>query len=260
MTQIQDSNWRLDGQRALVTGASRGLGFAIAAELANLGADLLLVARNEAALEDAAENILDVNPDCELEVCAADVSSASDRDELLEYCEHLGALDILVNNAGTNKRLASVEFSADDYHSIMDTNLTSCFELCRGFYPWLCESGAGSIVNIASVAGLTHLRTGSPYAMSKAAMIQLTRNLACEWAGDNIRVNSVAPWYMNTPLAAQVLQNESYLGEVLDRTPLRRIGDPEELACTVAFLCMPGAGYITGQCIAVDGGFSVFGF
>jgi Tropinone reductase 1 len=253
-------NWMLDGQRALVTGASRGLGLAIATELARLGADLLLVARTEAVLEEAAENILAENPGCELEVFAADIANDADRDELLAYCEHYTALDILVNNVGTNKRLATVEYSAEDYHSILETNLTSCFELCRGLYPWLQESGAGSIVNVASVAGLTHMRTGSPYAMSKAAMIQLTRNLACEWAGDNIRVNAVAPWYFNTPLAEQVLQNESYRAEVLQRTPLGRIGDPEELACAVAFLCLPGASYITGQCLAVDGGFSVFGF
>jgi len=255
-----DPAWRLDGRRALVTGASRGLGYAISAELAHLGADLLMVARNEPALEAAAENILRISPDCDLEVFSADLSSESDRDELLDYCEHLSDLDILVNNVGTNLRLATVEFSISDYQAILDTNLTSCFELCRGLYPWLCESGDASVVNISSVAGLTHLRTGSPYAMSKAAMIQLTRNLACEWAQDNIRVNSVAPWYINTPLAEEVLQNESYLNEVLDRTPLGRIGEPEEVARTVAFLCLPGAAYITGQCIAVDGGFSVYGF
>ena len=260
MNQYEDPAWRLDGQQALVTGASRGLGLAIAAELARRGADVLLVARIESTLEAAAENILKEVPDCNLEVFAADITSDTDRDELLGYCEHWTALDILVNNAGINKREATVDISSEDYFGILDTNLTACFELSRGLYPWLCESGSASIVNISSVAGLTHLRTGTPYAMTKAAIIQLGKNLACEWAEDNIRVNTVAPWYMRTPLAEQVLKNESYLAEVLDRTPLGRIGEPEDVARTVAFLCMPAAAYITGQCIAVDGGFSVFGF
>ena len=96
--------------------------------------------------------------------------------------------------------------------------------------------------------------------MSKAATIQLTRNLAVDWAEDGIRVNAVAPWYIRTPLAETVLKNKKYLESVLERTPMKRIGEPEEVAATVAFLCMPGGSYITGQCIAVDGGFMVKGF
>jgi Tropinone reductase 1 len=96
--------------------------------------------------------------------------------------------------------------------------------------------------------------------MSKAAMIQLTRNLAVEWASEGIRVNAVAPWYIRTPLAEQVLADAAYRQEVLERTPMGRVGEPEECARAIAFLCMPAAGYITGQCLAVDGGFSVFGF
>jgi Tropinone reductase 1 len=124
----------------------------------------------------------------------------------------------------------------------------------------LRESEAGAVVNIVSVAGLTHLRSGAPYAMSKAAIHQLTRNLAVEWAGAGIRVNAVAPWYTRTPLVDQLLEDKEYLAAVLDRTPLGRIAEPEEIASVVAFLCMPVASYLTGQCIAVDGGFMVNGF
>ena len=116
------------------------------------------------------------------------------------------------------------------------------------------------MVNNASVAGLTHLRTGAPYGMSKAAMIQLTRNLAVEWAAEGVRVNAVAPWYIRTPLAEQVLSDPAYRQDVLQRTPMGRVGEPEECARAIAFLCMPAAAYITGQCLAVDGGFSVYGF
>jgi Tropinone reductase 1 len=124
----------------------------------------------------------------------------------------------------------------------------------------LQAASGGSIVNISSVAGLAHVRTGAIYGMTKAAMIQLTRNLAVEWAPDQIRVNVVAPWYIQTPLAASVLSNEAYRSEVLSRTPLKRIGEPEEVAAAVAFLCLPAASYITGQCLSVDGGFTVNAF
>ncbi|MDQ4140366.1 MAG: SDR family oxidoreductase, partial [Bacteroidota bacterium] len=112
----------------------------------------------------------------------------------------------------------------------------------------------------SSVSGLNHLRTGAIYGMTKAAMIQLTKNLAVEWAGDNIRVNALAPWYIRTPLADAVLQNQEYLNDVLSRTPMGRVGEPSEVAAAAAFLCMPAASYITGQCLAIDGGFSVYGF
>ena len=140
--------------------------------------------------------------------------------------------------------------------------MLSAFDLTKLIYPYLKKEGDefSSVINVSSTAGLTHLRTGSLYGMSKAAMNQLTRNLAVEWAADNIRVNAVAPWYIDTPLANQVLKDPDYKEEVLSRTPAGRIGKAEEVAATIAFLTMPAAGYITGQTIPVDGGFSVYGF
>ena len=113
---------------------------------------------------------------------------------------------------------------------------------------------------MGSVSGLTHVRTGAPYGMTKAALHQLTKNLACEWAEDGVRVNAVAPWYIRTRRTSTSLADPDYLDEVIDRTPMGRIGEPEEVASAVAFLCLPASSYVTGECIAVDGGFLRYGF
>jgi len=191
----------------------------------------------------------------------SDISKREDRISVInEVEEKWGMLDILVNNVGTNFRKKTEDFSEEAYETVMETNLKSYFDMCRKAYPLLKKSEQGNIVNVASVAGMTSMRPGSPYAMSKAAIIQLTKNLSCEWAEDNIRVNSVSPWYIKTPLTEKVLNNELYYKDIINRTPMKRVGRPEEVASAIAFLCMPASSYITGQNIAVDGGFIVYGF
>lgn len=250
--------WRLDGQRALITGASRGLGLATAREFARLGASLLLVARGSEALQGLAEELRAAG--AEVEWLSADLSIDTGRDRVLAAFGRGAVLNILVNNVGSNIRKPVAEISAAEYRQVQATNIDSCFELCRRLLPALRAASPACVVNNASVAGLTHLRTGAAYGMSKAAMIQLTRNLAVEWAQWGIRVNAVAPWYIDTPLAQQVMSDPDYLREILARTPMGRVGQPEEVARSIAFLCMPAASYITGQTLAVDGGFSVYGF
>jgi len=251
-----DQAWRLDGRRALVTGASRGIGLATARTLAERGAEVWMVARGEDELARQSEAL--IAEGLRVHHIEADVSHTSDRDRLLD---EIGAsLDLLINNVGTNQRKRALDYAADELRDLLETNLISAFELTRAAHPLLARAEGASVVNVSSVAGHTHLRTGAPYAMSKAAINQLTRNLAAEWAGDGIRVNAVAPWYIDTPLARQVLDDVDYRAEVLSRTPMGRVGRPEEIAGTIAFLCMPVAGYITGQVIPVDGGFSIYGF
>jgi len=253
--------WQLQGHTALVTGASKGIGHATARELAALGADLLLVARDGDYLEQVRLDLADDFPAVDVLAFSADLAEAEDRLAVFDWIADLGVpLSLLVNNAGGNRSLPTLDYADADYREIFEQNLFSAFEMCRLAHPYLAEHGNAAIVNVGSVSGLTHVRTGSPYGMTKAALHQLTRNLAVEWATDGIRVNAVAPWYIRTQRTDGPLADPDYLEEVLDHTPLRRIGEPEEVAAAIAFLCLPAASYITGQVLAVDGGFLGYGF
>jgi Tropinone reductase 1 len=255
------SRWRLDGQVALITGASRGIGRACARELLGFGADVLIVSRDDAPLEAARVELGDEFPGRRVLAFAADLAQHEQRLEVFDWIADLGGeLHVLVNNVGTNVRKATLDYREDEYRALIDTNLMSAFEMCRLAHPLLARHGQAAIVNVGSVSGLTHVRTGAPYGMTKAALHQLTRNLAVEWAEDGIRVNAVAPWYIRTGRSEAVLADAAYLEEVLARTPMGRIGEPEEVAAAIAFLCLPAASYVTGECIAVDGGFLRYGF
>jgi len=255
------SRWQLHGQLALVTGASAGIGRAIAHELLGLGARVRIVARGADLLEDAREELLDAFPEGDVRALACDIADDEQRRQVLDWVEDEGdGLHILINNAGGNLTRVAQDYTEDEWREIFEINLFSAFELSRYAYPLLTRHPASSIVNLGSVSGLTHVRSGAPYGMSKAALHQMTRNLAAEWADDGVRVNAVAPWYIRTRRTSGKLSDPDYLDEVLERTPMGRIGEPEEVAAAVAFLCLPAASYITGQCLAVDGGFVHYGF
>ena len=255
------ARWRLDGKAALITGASRGIGRACAEELAGLGADVLLVARDDVVLEQTRAEIASEYPQQRVLAMSADLSDEEERLDLFDWINDLDCgLDLLINNVGSNLRKETLAVSGNEVRELFETNVLPAFHLCQLAYPLLSRHAAAAIVNIGSVSGITHVRTGVPYGMSKAAIGQLTRNLACEWAADGIRVNAVAPWYIRTGRTTSRLAEPGYLDEVLERTPMGRIGEPEEVAAAVAFLCLPAASYITGETIAVDGGFLRYGF
>lgn len=240
------SSWRLDGRTALVTGGSRGIGRAIVDEFLALGARVISVARGAAEIPGVT-------------TVAADVTTADGRARIVAAARDLGPLHILVHNAGTNVRGPLTSYDDTTIERLLSLNLTSPLLLSRDLHPLLVAANGASVIHVGSVAGHTALPTGVAYGAAKAGLAQASRTLALEWARDNIRVNTVSPWYTRTPLVEPVLSRPEALAAILARTPLGRIAEPHEIATVVAFLAMNASSYVTGQSLIVDGGMTIQG-
>ncbi|HET7627292.1 MAG TPA: glucose 1-dehydrogenase [Bacillales bacterium] len=252
-------SFQLNNKTAVVTGAGRGIGRAFAIGLAEAGADVVLLARTKADLDEVAAAIESIGR--KAYPIPADLTKRADVDRVMTTVKkEIGQLNILVNNAGMNIRTPAVDVTDEEWRKIVDTNLHSAFMMSQGAARWMKENGGGRIINISSVAGHVALRTGVVYAATKAGLIQMTKTLALEWAAYGIRVNAVGPWYFKTPLTEQLLADETYLNEILARTPMKRVGDLQDLVGPVVFLASDASAYVTGQTLFVDGGMTIYGF
>jgi len=233
----------LEGKTALVTGASRGIGAAIATELAAAGATVVLGYRS--GREEAEALAVDLGG----RAIQADVSSAEDAKRLVEEA---GELDILVNNAGLTRDGLLARMSDDDWRTVLETNLSSVFYTCRAVTRPMLKKRSGTIVNISSIVGVHGNWGQANYAASKAGIIGFTKSLARELGSRNVRANVVAPGYVKTQLT-DVLPEEA-TAAMLTNTPLGRLGEPSDVAAAVRFLCSDAASFITGEVLLVDGG------
>jgi len=246
--------FRLDGKVAIVTGASRGLGRAIAEGLAEAGADIVLVATNEDLLRQVARGIEGLGR--KVLVFPCDVTHDERLEELVSLTvDVFGHIDILVNNAGATERYPAEEFPAEAFDHVIQVNLHSVFLLSQKVGRVMIRQRSGKVINIASVQSEVSGKNITAYAASKGGIRQLTRGLAMEWSKYGINVNAIGPGYFRTDMTEPLWQDPGRKEETLKRIPLGRWGNPEELKGIAVFLASGASDYMTGQIVYVDGGY-----
>lgn len=241
----------MENRVAIITGASRGLGRAIAIELAAHATHVVLAARDVASLEAVAESI---GADAAT-VMAADVSDPAGMQTLVDGAvSQFGRLDVFVNNAGVAPQSAVEQTTDEEWARIVDINLNAAFRSARALAPVYRDAGGGRLINIASVFGLLGRSGFGAYGASKAGLINLSRVLAAEWAKFGAQVNVVAPGYISTDINAEMREDEAFMKRVVSRIPARRMGESHEVANLVRYLALDAPDFLTGQVIAIDGG------
>ena len=247
------NNLTLKGRNALITGASKGLGRAMAIALAENGAHLVLVARSREKLESVAKEVEAAGGTAD--IFTADIASEEQVLQLeKEVTAKVGKIQILVNNAGTNLRKNITDFTLDEWRGVQDTNLTSVFLMCRSFVPHMKGSGYGRIINMTSIMAHVSMPQRTAYSSTKFALLGLTKALALELATEGITVNGISPGSFATEMNTPILQNPELNAQFISKIPVGRWGKVEEIGALAAFLCSDGAGFITGTDILIDGG------
>lgn len=244
-------------QVALITGSSRGIGLAIAKELAHAGAQVVISSRDAEACANVAQALCAEG--CRALAIPCNVSRSTDLTHLVSTTlAELGRIDILVCNAAANPAYGpSRDMSDEVFDKIIDTNVRSAFTLCNLALPQMAERRSGTAILLSSVTALAGNANIGLYGMSKAAIIQLTRNLAVEWGPHNVRVNCIAPGLVKTDFAKALWDNPKLLARIEQRTPLGRIGEPEDISGVARFLASGAARFITGQVLVADGGLMI---
>jgi 2-deoxy-D-gluconate 3-dehydrogenase len=249
----------LEGRVAIVTGGNGGIGLGMARGLAVAGAKVVIAGRNAQKSDSAVKDLTGRGA----EACAVttDVTDQRAVERLVQSAvDRYGRLDILVNNAGTNIRKPVHELGVDEWHRVLDTNLTSAFLCSKAAYPAFKAGGRGKIINIGSMMSLFGASFAPAYGASKGGIVQLTKSMAVAWARDNIQVNAVLPGWIDTDLTRQARQQVAGLHDnVLRRTPAGRWGEIDDMAGVAVFLAGPGSDFVTGTAIPVDGGYSIQG-
>ncbi len=252
------SKLELNGKVAVVVGGTSGIGRAIALGFAEAGADVVPTSRRAEQVENTAREIEKLGRRS-LRV-TSDVADRESLERVLsEAVGAFGKVDVLVNSAGTTKRAPTLTFLEEDWNNIIDTNLTGTLRACQVFGGHMLERGAGAIINIASLSTFVALNEVAAYSASKAAVGSLTKSLAVEWSSRGVRVNAIAPGVFRTALNQKLLDETERGREFLVRTPMKRFGNVDELAGVAIFLASDAASFVTGEIIAVDGGFLASG-